>query len=300
MGMAFASNHGVDLCYETYGDRADPALLLVMGLGAQLTAWPMTFVDAFVAAKHFVIRFDNRDAGLSTKFDGVRVDMPAIMAAWSGDGTMPEVPYTLSDMAADAFAVLDDLGIECAHIVGASLGGMIVQTMAIEHPARVLSLTSIMSTTGEPDYYKSDPAVRAAMLKARPAERSAYIDATVDYVKTMSSRRYFDADDVAARTGVAYDRSFYPVGLLRQTAAVRASGSREVGLATLKMPTLVIHGTDDTLILPLAGERTAAVIPGAHFLLAADMGHDLPIPLQPFLSSVIVGFVCGVAASPSA
>lgn len=287
--MRFAPCNGIELCYETFGDPSDPALLLVMGLGAQMTSWPRPCIDALVAAKRFVIRFDNRDAGLSTKFDGVRVDLAALTSAAAGLGEMPPVPYTLSDMADDGFGILDHLGIERAHIVGASLGGMIVQTMATEHPHRVLSLTSIMSTTGEPEFYRSDPEVRAALLTARPTERAAYIEATVAYTKTISSRRYFDASLVAERTAAAYDRSFYPVGMLRQTAAIRVSGSRDEQLRRLTIPTLVIHGLDDTLILPIGGEHTAAIVPGAHLLLVSDMGHDLPVPLQPLLMHTIIG-----------
>lgn len=287
--MPFAAVNGIELCYETFGDPSDPALLLVMGLGAQMTAWAPPAIDRLVAAGRFVIRFDNRDAGLSTKFEGERVDLEAIMAAWATQAPMPEVPYTLSDMSDDSFALLSHLEIERAHIVGASLGGMIVQTMAIEHPERVLSLTSIMSATGEPEFYQSVPEVRAAMLTPRPTERAAYIEATVAYSKTISSRRYFDASLVAERTAAAFDRSFYPVGMLRQTAAIRVSRSRDAKLRELTVPTLVIHGLDDTLILPIGGEHTADMIPGAHLLLVADMGHDLPVPLQPLLMGAIAG-----------
>lgn len=286
--MPFASVNGIELCYETFGDPADPAVLLVMGLGAQLTAWPIPTINRLVDAGRFVVRFDNRDAGLSTKFDGVRVDLPAIMAAAANGGPMPDVPYALSDMSNDGFALLTHLGIDRAHIVGASLGGMIVQTMAIEHPGRVLSLTSIMSTTGEPAFYQSQPDVRAALLTPRPTQREAYIEATVAYTKTIASRRYFDAALVAARTAAAFDRSFYPIGMLRQTAAIRVSGSRDAKLRELTVPTLVIHGRDDTLILPIGGEHTAEIVPGAHLLLLADMGHDLPVPLQPFIIDAII------------
>src|SRR5262249_42758198 len=163
------------------------------------------------------------------------------------------VPYLLSDMAADAVAVLDDLGIEQADIVGASLGGMIVQTLAIEHPERVKTLTSIMSTTGEPAYYQSVPEVRAMLLQPMPGGRDATIAATVERSRSMSSPRYFDADETAARIGAAYDRSYFPEGMLRQTAAIRASGSRDDALPPLRVPTLVIHGRADTLILPSGG-----------------------------------------------
>jgi pimeloyl-ACP methyl ester carboxylesterase len=210
------------------------------------------------------------------------------MAAWAGEGPMPSVPYLLSDMAADAFAVLDDLGIGRADVVGASLGGMIVQTMAIEHPDRVSTMTSIMSTTGEPAFYQSVPEVRAMLFQPMPPGREAIIAATVERSRAMASPRYFDAEEAAARAGAAYDRAYFPEGVLRQTAAIRASGSRDVALRQLDVPTLVIHGRADTLILPSGGEHTAALIPGANLFLVHDMGHDLPRRLSPLLIDLIL------------
>jgi pimeloyl-ACP methyl ester carboxylesterase len=286
--MAVARNGDVEIYYETAGDPAHPPLLFVMGLGAQLIAWPDDWCQTFVDAGRFVVRFDNRDCGLSTKLAGVTVDLPAVMAAWAGDGPMPAVPYRLSDMSADAVAVLDDLGIEQADIVGASLGGMIVQTMAIEHPGRVRTLTSIMSTTGEPAYYQSVPEVRAMLFQPMPDDRDAIIAASVERSRAMSSPRWFDAAEAARRTRAAYDRSYFPEGLLRQTAAIRASGSRDAALRQLDVPTLVIHGRADTLILPVGGEHTAELVPGANLFLAHDMGHDLPRPLWPLLTDLIL------------
>lgn len=286
--MPVARNGEIEIHYETVGDPADPAVLLVMGLGAQLIAWPDDWCRLFVDAGRFVVRFDNRDCGLSTKLRGAEVDLPAVMAAWAGNGAMPPVPYLLSDMAADAVAVLDDLGIERADIVGASLGGMIVQTMAIEHPGRVATLTSIMSTTGEPDFYLSVPEVRAMLFQPVPEGRDAIIAASVERSRAMSSPRYFDAADASARTAAAYDRSYFPEGVLRQTAAIRASGSRDAALRELDVPTLVIHGRADTLILPVGGEHTAELVPGANLFLVHDMGHDLPRPLWPLLVDLIL------------
>ena len=283
-----AANGDIEICYETFGDERDPALLLVMGLGAQMTAWHDDWCRALAAARHFVIRFDNRDCGLSTKFTGVPVDLPAVMAAWSGQGPMPAVPYLLSDMADDAFAVLDALGMERAHIVGASLGGMIVQTMAVEQPERLLTLTSIMSTTGEPEFYLSVPEVRAKLLAPRPTDRDGAITAGVELSRAVSGPRYFDAAEAARAGAAAYDRSFFPEGALRQTAAIRASGSRDAKLRELRVPTLVIHGLADPLILPAGGRHTADIVPGANLLLLHDMGHDLPRPLWPLLLDAIV------------
>jgi pimeloyl-ACP methyl ester carboxylesterase len=278
----------IEICYGTVGDPADPALLLVHGLGAQLIGWDDAWCQAFADAGRFVIRFDNRDCGLSTKLTGVSVDLPAVMTAWAGDGPMPAVPYLLSDMAADAIAVLDHLGIERADVVGASLGGMIAQTVAVEHRRRVRTLTSIMSTTGEPAFYQSVPEVRAMLLAPVPPERDGVIAASVERSRAMSSPRYFDPVEAAARTAAAYDRSYFPEGMLRQTAAIRASGSRDAALAGLDVPTLVIHGRADTLILPTGGEHTAAVVPGANLFLVKDMGHDLPRPLWPLLIDLIL------------
>jgi pimeloyl-ACP methyl ester carboxylesterase len=285
--MPTATNGVIEICYETFGDEQSPPLLLVMGLGAQMIAWPDDWCRALADAGRFVIRFDNRDCGLSTKLVGVRVDLPAVLAAWEAQGPMPPVPYLLSDMAGDAFAVLDDLDIERAHIVGASLGGMIVQTMAVEHPERLHTLTSIMSTTGERAFYQWDPDVRARLMTPPPTDRDGAIAASVEVGRLLSSPRYFDPAEAGAAGAAAYDRSFFPEGMMRQTAAIRASGSRDAGLRQLSVPTLVIHGMADRLILPIGGQHTAEIVPGANLLLMHDMGHDLPRPLWPVLVDAI-------------
>jgi pimeloyl-ACP methyl ester carboxylesterase len=286
--MPIAENGEVQICYETFGDAGDPALLLVMGLGAQMLAWPDDWCRALAAGGRFVIRFDNRDSGLSTKLDGASVDLPAVLAAWEGQGEMPPVPYLLSAMAGDAFAVLDDLGIDRAHVVGASLGGMIVQTMAVEHPERLRTLTSIMSTTGERDFYKWVPEVRAQLMAPPPKDREGAITAGVEVSRLIGSPRYFDREEAAEAAAAAYDRSFYPQGIARQTAAIRASGSRDAALRQLNVPTLVIHGLADPLILPIGGLHTAEVVPGANLLLVHDMAHDLPRPLWPLLLDTLL------------
>jgi pimeloyl-ACP methyl ester carboxylesterase len=294
--MPFVRNGDVELCYDTVGDPTDPPVLLVMGLGAQLIAWRDDWCLALARAGRFVIRFDNRDSGLSTHLAGVEVDLGAVMAAWDGEGPMPPVPYTLSDMAADAVAVLDALGVDSAHVVGASLGGMIAQTVAIEHPRRVRTLTSIMSTTGDRATYRSVPEVRAKLLAPRGTDRGEAIAAAVEMSRLVASPRYFDATEARAHSTAAYDRAHFPEGMLRQTAAIRASGSRDAALARLDLPTLVIHGRADPLILPVAGEHTAEVIPGATQFLLADMGHDLPRPLWPLLLDAIVAHTGRVSA----
>jgi pimeloyl-ACP methyl ester carboxylesterase len=285
--MPTAPANGITLCYDTFGDPADPALLLVMGFTAQLTAWDERLVSALAERGRYVIRFDNRDCGLSTCLDGVEVDMPALFAAREGLAAYPPAPYSLSAFSDDAFGLLDHLGIHAAHIAGASMGGMIVQTMAVEHPERVLSMTSIMSATGEPDYGQATPEAMTALLTPPPTEREAFVEYAVSRSKLFCSPRYFDEVAAADRARAAYDRAFYPQGALRQLAAVWTSVDRAVMLRQLQVPTLVIHGRADTLITPSGGERTAELIPGANLLLLHDMGHDLPEPLWPLVVDAI-------------
>ena len=276
---------GMELEYDTFGDPTHPALLLVMGLGAQMILWDTRFCQLLADTGRYVIRFDNRDCGLSTKFDGIDVDMNAmIMAMLSGDASAlaGKTPYQLSHMAADAVALLDHLNIVRAHIAGASMGGMIVQTMAIEHPDRVASLTSIMSQTGEPAYGHADPAAQAVLMRPPAADRNGHIASSVD-AEVIMSKKYRNHDQIRARAAESYDRSFYPQGTARQLAAIVASGSRADGLRQLNVPTVVIHGLDDTLINPTGGRRTAELIPGAVLVELEDMGHDLPEPLWPLI-----------------
>jgi pimeloyl-ACP methyl ester carboxylesterase len=279
---------GIELEYDTFGSPDHPALLLVMGFGAQMILWDEGFCEMLAARGRYVIRFDNRDCGLSSKLDGQIVDAGAVMGAVLAGGELPDVPYTLSDMAADAIGLLDALGIDRAHVAGASMGGMIVQTMAIEHPERLLSVTSIMSTIGDQQYGQAAPEAMSVLLSPPPATREENIARSAD-TATWASRRYFDparAADVAARS---FDRSFYPEGSGRQLAAIFASGDRSEALTGVDLPFLVIHGLDDTLIDPSGGRRTAELVPGAHLLLVADMGHDLPEPLWPLIVGAIVG-----------
>jgi pimeloyl-ACP methyl ester carboxylesterase len=281
---------GLALEYETYGDPGDEPLLMVMGFGAQLIQWPRDFCRTLAAGGRHVISFDNRDCGLSSKLDGVDARLEAVhMAASSGDlATARELaPYTLSDLADDGFGLLSALGIERAHVVGASMGGMIGQTMAIEHPERVLSLTSMMSTTGEPEYGQSTPAALEALLAPAAINREQYL-ASADTWLEWHSRRYPEAEQNRALAAESYERGHYPEGTLRQLAAMLASGPRTEGLRRLRVPTLVIHGDQDTLIAPSGGERTAALVPGARYLVIADMSHDRPRPLWPQICGPIL------------
>lgn len=278
---------GVELEYDTFGSPDDPALLLVMGFTAQMIQWDERFCSTLADAGLFVIRFDNRDCGLSTKFDGVAVDSAAVMTAAFGGTEMPPVPYKLTDMAADAIGLLDHLGIERAHIMGASMGGMIVQTMAIEHPTRVRSLISVMSTVGDPAYGAAAPEAMGALLAPPPTTRDEYIAASPNWM-IWQSKKHQNAERTKELAAISFDRSFYPEGGPRQLAAILSSGDRSEALAGVAAPTLVIHGRDDTLITPSGGFRTAELIPGAHLLFVSDMGHDMPEPLWPLLTDAIV------------
>ncbi|MEC8921193.1 MAG: alpha/beta hydrolase [Actinomycetota bacterium] len=278
--MARATVGQIELEYDTVGSSADPTILLVMGLGAQLIHWHENFCGMLADGGFHVVRFDNRDAGLSTKFDGVDVDFAALVAGALEGQEVFDTPYDLSDMADDAFGLLDALEIERAHVVGASLGGMIAQTMAIERPERLISLTSIMSATGTREVIGIPDDSLALLLAPAPTEREQYLDYSAKYA-TWCSKKYFDPDVARQHAAVAYDRCHYPDGSGRQIAAMLASGDRESSLANMTIPTLVIHGRDDRLILPELGMRTAAVIPASNFLFLSDMGHDLPEPLWP-------------------
>jgi pimeloyl-ACP methyl ester carboxylesterase len=277
----------MELEYDTFGSPSDPALLLVMGFTAQLTAWDEQFCRIFADAGFHVIRFDNRDCGLSTKLDGQVADVGAVMAAVLSDQPAPPVPYTLSDMAADAMGLLDHLGIERAHVMGASMGGMIVQHIAIEHPHRVRSLVSVMSMPGEPEVGQPSPEAATALLAPPPTDRQDYIDSAPKWM-IWQSKKYRDEAKVKQNAARDFDRSFYPEGSTRQLAAIYASGRRTAGLQQLDCPTLVIHGRDDTLITPSGGERTAELIPGAHLLMLSDMGHDIPEPLWPVFTDAVI------------
>ena len=289
-GMAQAhipANIGtITLEYETLGTATDPAVLLIMGFGAQLINWSDQFCQILVDQGFYVIRFDNRDCGLSTKLDGVVVDPNAVVGAALTGQDLPAVPYTLSDMAQDAIELLNHLDLESAHILGASMGGMIAQTLVIEHPERARSLISLFSVTGEMEYGAPTAEAAEVLLGPPPSDRQAYIEASPKY-GVWQSKRYFDEVAVKREAARAFDRSFYPEGSSRQLAAIYASGSRAEELQKLQTPTLVIHGTDDTLLPPDGGKRTAELVPGSTFLLVADMGHDLPEPLLPLITGAM-------------
>ena len=290
--MTLVRANGIDIDYEEHGPRDGPVVLLVMGLGAQLVRWPLAMVEALAARGYRVIRFDNRDVGLSSKFD--HFDPPHIVwtAMQMQFGRTPAVPYTLTDMAQDAIGLMDALAIGRAHVVGASMGGMIAQLMAAGWPDRVETLTSIMSTTGHPGC--SRPTMRTTALLLRHP-RSDDIEAIVAH-GTMAGRAVggrFPMEDaiMAERIRAETLRNRCPAGFLRQMAAIIADGDRTARLRTINAPTLVIHGSDDPLVPPSGGRETARAIPGARLLEIDGMGHTLPPPLVPRIVDAIDGHI---------
>lgn len=274
--MQITANH-ITITYDTFGTESDPALLLVMGLGAQMTAWDDDFCALLASRGHYVIRYDNRDVGLSSHFDDQGVpDMGALVADMMA-GRSPNVAYSLDDMAADGIGLLTELGIDRAHICGASLGGMIVQTMAILFPERVRTLTSIMSTTGNPNLPPATPEAMAALTSERANSVEEAMDRAVAVSRVIGSPG-FPQDEARTRSKAkaSFERSFYPEGVARQMAAVVAHGDRREGLNQLNVPTLVIHGSADPLVPVTGGIDTQENIPGAELMLIDGMGHDLP------------------------
>lgn len=275
--MPDVTANGIRIEYDTFGDHSSPALLLIAGNGAQLIFWDARFCESLAKTGLFVIRFDNRDSGLSTKFDGAGVpDIMAVIKA-AMEGRTVESAYSLDDMADDAVGLLDALVIDKAHVCGASMGGMIAQVVAYRHPNRVLSLTSIMSNTGNPDMPQGKSDAIAALVAPPPDERKAYVEHTMNIWRTIWSPG-FPFEEEEARTFIenSYDRSYCPQGMARQNVAIIARGDRRALLSSIKAPTLVIHGADDPLIPVESGKDTARVIPGAKLLLIDGMGHDLP------------------------
>jgi pimeloyl-ACP methyl ester carboxylesterase len=291
MNTSIAPANGIEIGYETHGEPDGEPLLLVMGLGAQLIAWPIELCDALVDRGFFVIRYDNRDTGLSTKFANTGADfLTTFLTARQGEPV--EVAYTLSDLAADGIGLLDHLGLDSAHVVGVSMGGMIAQTMAIEHRPRLRTLTSIMSTTGDPDVGEPTPQAMEALLRPVATTRDDAIAASVAASQLIGSPDHFDEVVAGQRAAEAYDRCFNPAGTARQLLAIVSSGSRAEGLSQLDLPTVVIHGDVDPLVTPSGGQRTAELIPGAELLMLEGMGHDLP----PAMIGPVVEAITSLAA----
>lgn len=270
--MPKAAANGIHIEYETFGDSAARPFLLIGGLADQLIHWDNELCRDLSERGHYVIRFDSRDAGLSTKFD--QAGVPDLGALARGE---KEPLYTLEDMADDAVGLLDALDVRKAHICGASMGGMIAQTIAIRHPSRILSLISIYSTTGNRDLPPPKPEMMERLRAPAPPEREAYIKYMVDLFRAMAGPGFvFDEAWTRMITTRAYDRSFSPQGTIRQLAAIMTQTDRKEALASVTVPTLVIHGTDDPVVPMEAGKDTAEAILGARLMLIEGMGHDLP------------------------
>jgi pimeloyl-ACP methyl ester carboxylesterase len=280
MTMNILKANEVDLAYDSFGDETAEAILLIAGLGTQMIRWTVPFCKELAARGYHVIRFDNRDAGCSSHFrHHPTLDFSALATALMS-GQRPDIPYTLNDMADDAIGLLDALSIDRSHFVGRSMGGMIAQIAASEHPERVLSLTSIMSSSGNPSLPQAAPDVMAMMTKPAPnpfEDEAGFLAHSLSFARRIAGTGYpLEEDDHRALILEEVQRAYDPGGFGRQIAAIAVSGDRRQRLATIKAPTLVIHGVDDPLFVVACGEDTASVIPGAELMLIEGMGHDLP------------------------
>jgi pimeloyl-ACP methyl ester carboxylesterase len=291
-----ARANGIEIACESIGDPSNPTLLLVMGLGTQLIHWDTELCELFAERGFHVIRFDNRDAGRSTH---VNAPVPNLMRAMAG--LRIDAPYLLDDMADDAFGLLDHFGVEAAHVAGASMGGMIAQTMAIRRPERVLSLASIMSTTGERRAGRPKLRVWGVLLRKAPRDREAAIEYFVRVFRMIGSKGFpVDEDRIRALAAEAYERGHSPAGTGRQLAAIMASGDRTERLRELRMPTVVFHGTSDPLVPFRGGRATADAIPGARLIAIPGMGHDLPREVWPRLVDAVGETAAQAAAAQAA
>jgi pimeloyl-ACP methyl ester carboxylesterase len=275
--MAKAKANGIEIEYETFGDRSGRPLLLIIGYGGQMILWSEEVCSQLADSRHYVIRFDNRDTGLSTKMEKAGIpDIPEVLnTLMSGGKYVP--PYTLSDMGNDAIGLLDYLSIEKAHICGMSMGAYIAQTIAINHPKRVSSLISIYGSTGNPELPMPDPEIRGLLITPPPPDREGYINWLIDFFEKVSGSGFsLDKDWIRKMGGEAYDRAFYLDGALRQFVAILTGGNRRPALTSVTAPTLVIHGDEDPLVLVEGGRDTAEAIPGAELIIIKGMGHYPP------------------------
>jgi|SRR5674476_137043 len=292
--MATLSN-GIEICYETFGDANDPAVLLVMGLGGPMGWWATDLCTMIADRGHFVIRYDNRDTGRSTKFREHHVSTRDIVRAFLGQKV--ETAYKLSDLADDGFGLLDQLGIKHVNLVGVSMGGMVIQTMAIARPERVLSLTSIMSTTGKRSVGRSHPKVFPMMLSSAGNTVDSYIERSLKGSKVIGSPGFPTDDSIAsARARETYQRGWMASGVSRQMIAVLTQPDRTEALRGLDIPSTVIHGTHDILVNPSGGRATSAAIRGSELISVSGMGHDLPVQLHQTFTDAITRTAARAAA----
>jgi pimeloyl-ACP methyl ester carboxylesterase len=280
--------NGLELCYQTFGDPSGDPLLLVMGLGGPMTWWSPAFCRELADRGFFVIRYDNRDTGRSSRARG-RVTRRMLVQTFVGPpGRRPRPPYTLDDLAEDAFGLLDHLGLASAHVVGISMGGMIVQTMALLRPERVRSLTSIMSTTGRRTVGWQDPRLLPRLLERSATTREAYVDGSARFWAVIGSSVYPDTEQaVRDRAAETWDRGVSPAGVARQMVAIGSQPDRTARLREITAPTLVIHGLADKMVHVSGGRATSRAIPGSELLLVPGMGHDLPEQLHDTFADAI-------------
>jgi len=287
---AFANANGIRLCYQTFGDSRNPPMVLIMGLAAQMILWDDDFCTRLAERGFWVVRFDNRDIGLSTRFASARTPHLIEMLLRHATGVRFGVPYTLRDMAADTVGLFDALGIRTAHVVGASMGGAIAQEIAIANPQRLRSLTSIMSSTGDPKLPGPEPRARERLGKKTPLDRDGYLREYVATWSVLSGDHFpFDAERTMRQGLAGFERGINPPGVARQLMALIASGNRKNALSGVRVPTLVIHGTADPLVPVQAGHDTARAIPGAQLLLIEGMGHSFPREVWPRIIDAIAG-----------
>ena len=285
---AFVRANGIQLCYETFGDPANPPLVLIMGLATQMIVWDDDFCSLLAARGFWVVRFDNRDIGMSTHLPKARAPHLAELLLAQTTRIKFRVPYTLRDMAADTVGLMDALRIRSAHVVGASMGGSIAQELAILYPARLRSMTSIMSSTGDPKLPGPTPRALAVLSKKVPLDREGYVREYVHTWPVLHGNHFpFDAEKTARQGAAAYDRGINPPGVARQMMAIIASGNRRKALRGVTVPTLVIHGTADPLVPDAGGRDTALTIPGAQLMLIEGMGHSFPREVWPRIIDAI-------------
>jgi pimeloyl-ACP methyl ester carboxylesterase len=286
--------HEVELCYQTFGDPGGEPLLLVMGLGGPMTWWDNELCVLLAAEGFYVVRYDNRDTGRSSRIR-VRVKRSQLVRAFGGRKV--RAPYSMSDLAGDAVALMDHLGLASAHVAGISMGGMIAQTVAVEHPKRVRSLTSIMSTTGRRTVGWQDPRLIPALVAPRKPGRESYVATSVAFWDVIGSPGYpADRDRLTARAGETFDRGYSASGVMRQMMAILQQPDRTPRLRSLRVPALVVHGMADRMVHVSGGRSTAAAIPGAELVLVDGMGHDLP----PALFDTLVEAIARTADRASA